>query len=104
MDSNKILILILCMGVVSYIPRALPAVLLEKMKFGEQMEKFLNLIPYTAMTALIFPGVFRADADHPVIGIAGGGIAAVLAWFRIPVMVCVLAAIAVDFVLYYFVI
>lgn len=104
MDSNKIMILILCMGIVSYIPRALPAVLLDKMKFGPQMEKFLNLIPYTAMAALICPGVFRADADHPVIGIAGGGVAGVLAWFRVPVMLCVIAAIAVDFALYYFVI
>lgn len=100
MDSNKIMLLILGMGLVSYLPRALPAVIIEKMRFGKQMEKFLKLIPYTAMAALICPGVFHADADHPIIGIAGGGIAGILAWFRCPVMLCVLAAIAADFALY----
>ena len=103
MDSTKILILILGMTLVTYIPRAIPAVLIEKMKFGAKMEKFLNLIPYTAMSALIFPGVFTVDTDNPVIGIAGGLAAGVLAWRKCPVMVCVLAAIAVDFVLYCFI-
>lgn len=97
---NKILILILGMALVTYIPRAIPAVLVDKMKFGAKMEKFLKLIPYTAMSALIFPGVFTVDTAHPVIGIAGGALAGILAWRKLPVMVCVLAAIAADFVLY----
>lgn len=100
MDNTKIWILILGMALVTYIPRAIPAVLIDKMKFGAKMEKFLNLIPYTAMTALIFPGVFTVDAEHPAIGIVGGAVAGVLAWKKCPVMVCVLAAIAADFLLY----
>ena len=103
MDSTKILILILGMTLVTYIPRAIPAILIKKMNFGAKMEKFLNLIPYTAMSALIFPGVFTVDTEYPVIGIAGGLTAAILAWRKCPVMVCVLAAIAVDFVLYCFI-
>lgn len=100
MDSTKILLLILGMALVTYIPRALPALLVGKIKFGARVEKFLKLIPYTAMSALIFPGVFTVDAERPLIGIAGGAIAGVLAWLKCPVMVCVIAAIAVDFVLY----
>lgn len=88
------------MAVVTYIPRAVPAVLIGKMKFRPQMEKFLRLIPYTAMSALIFPGVFSADNSSPEIGIVGGLTAGVLAWKKLPVMVCVLAAIAADFILY----
>lgn len=34
MNSTKILILILGMAVVTYIPRAIPSVLIDKMKFG----------------------------------------------------------------------
>lgn len=98
--NTDILILILGMAVVTYIPRALPAVLIDKMKFSPKMEKFLQLIPYTAMAALIFPGVFSVDAAHPGIGIVGGLTAGVLAWKKLPVMVCVLAAIAADFILY----
>lgn len=98
--NTNILILILGMAVVTYIPRAIPAVLIDKMKFSPKMEKFLRLIPYTAMAALIFPGVFSADTARPEIGIVGGLVAGVLAWRKLPVMVCVLAAIAADFILY----
>lgn len=95
-----IALLILGMTLVTYIPRAIPAVLVDKMHFGPKMEQFLKLIPYTAMAALIFPGVVLVDAAHPIIGIAGGLLAGVLAWKKRPVMVCVLAAIVADFVLY----
>ncbi len=80
MDSAKISILILEMAAVTYIPRAIPAVLVDKIKFGAKMEKFMKLIPYTAMSALIFPGVFTVDAANPAIGIVGGAVAGILAW------------------------
>lgn len=103
MDSIKILILIIGMAIVTYVPRAIPAVLVDKMKFSAKTEKFLKLIPYTAMSALIFPGVFTVDAENPMIGIIGGLTAGVLAWRKCPVMICVLAAIAADFILYCFI-
>ena len=100
MNSSNLWLIILGMGLVTYIPRALPAALMGKIKFGGRMEKFLKLIPYTAMTSLIVPGVFLTDADNLSIGIVGGGVAALLAWLKCPVMVCVLAAVGADFVLY----
>lgn len=100
MSNTKILLLFLGMALVTYIPRALPVVLIDKMKFSAKVEKFLKLIPYTAMAALIFPGVFTVDTDHPVIGIVGTLTAGILAWEKQPVMVCVLAAIGADFLLY----
>lgn len=99
----KNIVLILGMAAVTYIPRALPAVFIGKLRFGPKLEKLLRLIPYTAMAALIFPGVLTVDAARPEIGILGGLAAGVLALRKCPVMVCVLAAIAVDFVLYMFV-
>ena len=102
-DGSKICILITLMAVLTYLPRAIPAVLVDKLKFGPKINKFLNLIPYTAMAALIFPGVFTVDSDNYAIGIVGVAAAALLAWRKCPVMVCVLAAIAVDFALYMFV-
>lgn len=103
MNSSKITLLIAIMAVLTYLPRAIPAVLVDKLKFGPKINKFLNLIPYTAMAALIFPGVFTVDANNYAIGIVGVAVAALLAWRKCPVMVCVLAAIAADFVLYMFV-
>lgn len=98
--NAEIILMILGMAAVTYIPRAIPAVLIDKMKFGSKIEKFLKLIPYTAMAALIFPAVFTVDQTRPYIGIAGGITAGFLAWKKAPLIVCVLAAIAVDFVLY----
>lgn len=97
---TEILLLILGMTLVTYIPRMLPAVLLDKLHFGPKMERFLQLIPYTAMAALVFPGVLSVDASRPYIGLAGGAAAGILAWRKLPVVVCVLAAIGVDLALY----
>lgn len=100
MSSMKLILMMLGMMLVTYIPRALPAVFIDKIKFNAKTEKFLKLIPYTAMSALIFPGVFTSDANNPVIGIVGGLVAVLLALKKCPVMVCVLAAIGADFILY----
>lgn len=96
----ELLLLILGMALVTFLPRAIPAVLIEKMKFGPRMEKFLRLIPYTAMTALIFPGFLSVDPARIEIGLLGALAAALLAWKKCPVLVCVLGAIGVDLLLY----
>ena len=44
--------------------------------------------------------MFSVDSARLEIGIVGGIVAGVLAWKKLPVMVCVLAAIAADFILY----
>lgn len=98
--NKDVILFILGMAIVTYIPRAIPAVFIDKMHFGAKVEKFLKLIPYTAMAALIFPGVISVDSAHPKIGIAGAVAAAILAWRKVNVMICVLAAILVDFLIY----
>lgn len=90
------------MTFVTYIPRMLPAFLIDKMRFGAKSEKFLRLIPYTAISALVFPGVFFVDGANPLIGIIGALTAGILAWHRFPVIACVLASIAVNFLQYSF--
>ena len=100
MHSTDYMMLILGMTLVTYIPRALPAALVGRMAFRLRTKKFLRLIPYTAISALIFPGVFLVDGSHPSIGIAGALAAGAAAWKGLPVMVCVLAAIGVNFLMY----
>ena len=99
MSSTQIFLLILGMTLVTYLPRMLPSFVIDKLHLSAKAEKFLKLIPYTAMAALIFPGVITID-ENPVVGIAGGLTAAVLGWRKCPVMVCVLGAIAADFIVY----
>ena len=96
----EVLLILLGMCLVTYVPRALPAALVDRLRFSGRLEKFLKLIPYTAMAALIFPGVLFVDAANLWIGIVGAAVAALLALLKSPVMVCVLAAIAADMLLY----
>ncbi len=98
--SYPVMAIILSMALVTYLPRVLPSLLVGRMSFSPKVEKFLRLIPYTAMAALIFPGVILVDAAHPEIGLVGGAVAGVLAWRKVPVIVCVVAAILVDVLLY----
>ena len=100
MLNTRMLLMILGMTAVTYLPRVLPAVLTERLCFGPRFEKFLNLIPYTAMTALIFPGVLTVDAGRPWIGLAGAAAAAVPALLKKPVMLSMLAGIAAEFAIY----
>ena len=51
--NTNILILILGMAIVTYIPRAMPAVLIDKMKFTPKAEKFLRLIPLDMANCII---------------------------------------------------
>lgn len=100
MSRGEAYLLILGMAAVTYIPRALPAFLMDKLHLGGRMKNFLSLLPYTALAALIFPGVFAVDAAHPLFGIAGAAAAAVLALKKCPLIVCVLAAVGINCVLY----
>ncbi len=90
----NIALLILGMMLVTYIPRVIPAFIVDKMKFGRRLSKFINLIPYTAMTALIFPGILTVDADRWYVGVIGGVVAVVLACFKkLPSSLVVLASV-----------
>ena len=96
----EILLLLLGMSLVTYIPRMLPAAFIDKFRIGGKVEKFLKLIPYTAMAALIFPGILSVNGEMPWIGLVGGAVAALCAWRKCPMIVCVLAAIGSNLLIY----
>ena len=71
------------MAIVTYIPRALPAVVLNKFHIPTRIERFLNAIPYAALGSLIFPGILSVEKGNPVVGIIGGTVAIVLSIFKL---------------------
>lgn len=97
---NEFIILFIGMALVTYVPRTLPALIIDKVRLGKKFEKFLKLIPYTAMSALIFPAVIGTDPERIYVGIAGALTAFLVSWKRLPVIAAVLSAIAVDLVIY----
>ena len=100
MSRSEVYLLIAGMALVTYIPRALPAFLTNRVRFGRRVQRFLTLLPYTAMSVLVFPGVFSVDAAYPLFGIMGAAAAVLLALKKCPLIVCVLAAVGVNCVLY----
>ena len=60
--------MIILMSIVTIIPRILPAFLVDKIKFPDWVGQWLELIPYAALGALIFPGIINIVSDQPQIG------------------------------------
>jgi branched-subunit amino acid transport protein len=53
--------LIIGMGIVTYLPRMIPAAVLSKRKIPELLIKFLSYIPAAVLSALFFPSVLMVD-------------------------------------------
>ncbi|UNT96104.1 AzlD domain-containing protein [Allobaculum mucilyticum] len=84
----------------TFASRAIPAILIGKVNFSDRARKFLELIPITSMTALVVPSVFSTDPQYVSIGIIGSLTAAAAAWFKLPVIACVLLSVLSVFICY----
>ena len=89
------MLVILGCAVVTFIPRLIPALFIDKLNFSPKVEKFLNLIPYTALAALICPGVLTVDSQLWYIGLIGAVVAAGLAWKKVPLGAIVILTVVV---------
>ena len=91
---------ILGCALVTFIPRLIPALFINRLTFPPNAEKFLNLIPYTALAALICPGVLTVDNQLWYIGLIGAVVAAALAWKKVPVGAIVILTVVVLITVY----
>ena len=100
----NVYLLIILMMLVTYIPRMLPSQITDKFHIGRKFRKYLELIPYTAMAALIFPGVISVDEKLWYIGVVGAVVAILLSLIKkIPIVLVVIGAVLADMALYYFI-
>ena len=93
-------LVILGCAVVTFIPRLIPALFIDKLDFPPKVEKFLNLIPYTALAALICPGVLTVDNQLWYIGLIGAIVAAALAWKKVPLGAIVILTVVILIAVY----
>ena len=93
-------LVILGCAVVTFIPRLIPALFIDKLEFSPKIEKFLNLIPYTALTALICPGVLTVDNKLWYIGLIGAVVAAGLAWKKVPLGAIIILTVVILITVY----
>ena len=97
---DAINLMILGCAIVTFIPRLLPAILMGKINFNKKVEKFLDLIPYTALTALIVPGVLTVDNQLWYIGLIGAVVAAALSWKKVPLGAIVILTVVILITVY----
>ena len=93
-------VVILGCALVTFIPRLIPALFIDRLNFSPKFEKFLNLIPYTALAALICPGVLTVDSQLWYIGLIGAVVAAGLAWKKAPLGAIVIITVVVLITVY----
>ena len=86
------------MALVTFIPRFLPAFIVDKINMNRYAERFLKLIPYTAMAALVFPGVMGVGGDRWYIGAIGALVAIFVSLIpKIPSWVVVIVSVMAVF-------
>ncbi len=86
------------MALVTYPLRMLPATVFSKARFGRYMRRVLYIMPYTALTALVFPGVFSSVGVHTGAAVAGTGAALVLSLLRMPLSLTVAASVVAVYI------
>lgn len=94
-----ILLIIVGMALATFVPRVIPAFVIDKFIFKDWVNRWLQAIPYAALGALIFPGILTVIESDPYVGIIGGLVAIALAYFGLNIIFVVLGAIATVFVL-----
>lgn len=85
---------IIGMALVTATPRLLPALLPSGLRFPRWVEQWLASIPYAALGALIFPGVWHLEGGRPWVGLAGAAAAFITAWKGLPLGITLAVAIA----------
>lgn len=95
------LILITGMMLVTYIPRVLPLAAMSDKPLAPWLRRFLLYIPYTALGALIIPGVVQATPGFPAAAVVGVGATALIAWLRGGLVLPVMASILATFLVLY---
>ncbi len=99
----RIPLLILGMALVTYLPRLLPALFMDRIPFPRWFRKWLKYIPYAALGALIFPGILLVDEEQPLIGLLGGLAALGLSLLKLHVTLVMAGSICTVLLLQYFV-
>lgn len=96
---NNQILLILAMMLVTYIPRLIPFMMVSNKELPIKLRRFLQFIPYTALGALIIPGVFSATPELPQAALLGVGFAFVYGWYKGGIIIPVIGSVIVTFLM-----
>lgn len=94
MLSKEIVMMIIGMGIVTFIPRMLPFIMFRGKELPAFLQGVLKNVPYATLGALIFPAVFYIQEDIWY-GVIGAVAAFIAAFLGANVIVVVMGSIAV---------
>jgi branched-subunit amino acid transport protein len=93
MDSRYFLYVIVVSFAVSYAIRVIPALFISKLALSKYWQRVLDLVPYVALTALVFPGIFYCVENNQYAGYIGAIAAIIAALCRLSLSLVVLVAV-----------
>lgn len=88
---------VLVMAGITYLIRMIPFTLFRKKIKSPFFRSFLYYIPYAVLSAMTIPSIFTSTGEVAT-SIIGTVVAAVLAYFRLPLIAVALAASAAAFI------
>lgn len=91
-------LLIIAMGAVTYIPRMIPMLFLRDIEPSRFVKRFLNYIPYAALTTLIFPGILYSTNDL-ISALIGGIVSIITAFYKDNLLLIVFTGIITALVI-----
>lgn len=97
-NNNYYIYIVLLSFVATYPVRAIPALFISKLKLSPYWQKVWDLVPYTALTALVFPGIFYCIENNQYAAYVGTAVAILSALFRMSLSVTVLLAVAATYI------
>lgn len=92
METAYVLAAIVVMAVVTYIPRVLPLTIFQGKIKSRFLRNFLQYVPYAALGAMTFPGIFYAT-DNMLCAMLGTAVAVAAAFFCGSLLVVAICAV-----------
>ena len=89
---DNLWLLVLLMGLVTFIPRMLPLTFLNNMQLPRFLNSFLRFVPFAALGALIFPGILSSTGNTNS-ALVGGTVSLLLAFWRVNITLVVFGGI-----------
>ena len=93
MDSSYYIFIIAITFAVCYLIRVIPALFFSKLRMSRYWQRVLDLVPYVALTALVFPGIFFCVENSQFAGYIGTAAAIIASIFSLSLSVVVMIAV-----------
>ena len=98
MEERYYVYILLVSFLMTYPIRSIRALFISKLNLSPFWQRFLDLVPYTALTALVFPGVFYCIDNNQYAAYIGTAVAILSAICKISLSVTVLLAVVGAFI------